>query len=86
MVPRPADPHRRQTVELFQAWHAHHGERPITAADLAEPVRALVDPQGRSRQHLVSQLGKLAGTRIAGFILTRQAPGWVPPVPPLPDN
>jgi hypothetical protein len=68
------DPHRRQTVELFETWDAHHGERPITAADLAEPVRALVDPQRRSRQHLAACLTRLAGTRAGGFVLTRQHP------------
>jgi hypothetical protein len=35
---------------------------------------AIVDPQGRGRQYLASQLGNLAGTRIAGFVFTRQAP------------
>jgi hypothetical protein len=68
------DPHRRQIVELFETWVAHHGERPITAADLAEPVRALVDPQGRSRQYLAARLTWLAGTRAGGFVLTRQDP------------
>ena len=34
----------------------------------------MVDPQGRGRQYLSSQLEKLAGTRMAGFVLTRQAP------------
>jgi hypothetical protein len=68
------DPHRGQTVELFKTWDAHHGERPITAADLAGPVRALVDPQGRSRQHVEARLRGLTGTRAGGFVLTRQAP------------
>jgi hypothetical protein len=67
-------PHRRQTVELFETWDAHHGERPITAADLAKPVHTLVDPQGRSRQYLAARLAELAGTRAGGFVLTRQDP------------
>jgi putative DNA primase/helicase len=66
------DPNRRQTVELFEAWNAHHDERPIKAADLAVPVRALVDPQGRGRQHIAARLTQLSGTRAGGFVLTRQ--------------
>jgi hypothetical protein len=37
-------------------------------------VKQALDPQGRGRQHLASQLEKLAGTRMAGFVLTRQMP------------
>jgi hypothetical protein len=29
------DPHRRQIVELFDAWHGHHGERPVKACALS---------------------------------------------------
>jgi hypothetical protein len=50
------DPDRRQIVELFEVWHAHHAERPIKAADLAGPVRALIEPQGRGRQHIETRL------------------------------
>jgi hypothetical protein len=32
----------------------------------------MVDPQGRGRQFLAAAVGKLAGTRAAGFVLTRQ--------------
>jgi hypothetical protein len=39
---------------------------------LAEPVRALVDPQGRGRQYVAARLGQLAGTRAGGFVLTRE--------------
>jgi hypothetical protein len=37
-------------------------------------VRQAADPEGRGRQYLASQLEKLVGTRMAGFVLTRQAP------------
>jgi hypothetical protein len=37
-------------------------------------VTQAADPQGRGRQYLASQLEKLVGTRMAGFLLTRQAP------------
>jgi hypothetical protein len=66
------DPHRRQIAELFDAWHVHHGERPVKASALLEPVRVLVDPQGRGRQHIAARLVQLTGTRAGGFVLTRQ--------------
>jgi hypothetical protein len=37
-------------------------------------VRALIDPQGRNRQFVVAAVVSLAGTRAAGFLLTRQDP------------
>jgi hypothetical protein len=66
------DPHRREIVELFDAWHMHHGERPVKASALPEPVRVLVDPQARGRQHIAARLVQLTGTRAGGFVLTRQ--------------
>ena len=66
------DPHRREIVELFETWHAHHGEKPTTVTNFAELVRASLDPHGRGRQHVASRLSRLAGTRAAGFVLTRQ--------------
>jgi hypothetical protein len=33
-----------------------------------------MDPQGRGRQYVSSQAETLAGTRMAGFVFTRQAP------------
>jgi hypothetical protein len=48
----------------------------VKAGELAEPVRDLVDPQHRGRQFVAAALGRLTGTRAAGFVLTRQeAPG-----------
>jgi hypothetical protein len=35
-------------------------------------VRALVDPQGRGRQHIAARLVQLTGTRAGGFVLTRE--------------
>ncbi|MGA8616356.1 MAG: hypothetical protein WB760_32615, partial [Xanthobacteraceae bacterium] len=68
------DPHRRRIVELFNAWSEHHRDRPVKAADLAEPISALLDPQGRGRQHIAARLAKLENTRAGGFVLTRQRP------------
>jgi hypothetical protein len=67
--------HRRQiVVDLFTAWWENHRNQPITVHELQHDVKHVADPQGRGRQYLASRLEKLAGTRIAGFVLTRQAP------------
>jgi hypothetical protein len=68
------DPRRRRIIEVFQSWQAHHANSPTKVADLAEPVRSLVDPQGRGRQFIASRLVKLTGTRAGGFVLTREEP------------
>jgi hypothetical protein len=68
------DGRRQATADLFVIWWEKHGKQPIAVRELHEEVRQAVDPQGRGRQHLASQLEKLAGTRMAGFVLTRQAP------------
>jgi hypothetical protein len=66
---------RRQAVaDLFAIWWERHRDQPIPVRHLHEDVKQAADPQGRGRQHLASQLEKLASTRMAGFILTRQAP------------
>ena len=44
----------------------------MSASELDPTVKALVDPQGQSRQYLAARLEKLADTRIAGFVLSRQ--------------
>jgi hypothetical protein len=68
------DPHRRQIVEIFQTSYARHRDKPIKANALSEPVRLLLDPQGRGRQHIAARLMELTGTRAGGFVLTRQKP------------
>jgi hypothetical protein len=65
---------RRQVIaELFRVWWEKHGDQPIPVGSLHEEVRLAIDAQGRGRQYVASWLGKLAGTRMAGFALTRQA-------------
>lgn len=66
------DPHRQEVAELFRVWTDCHGETPVKAAELAEPVVRIIDPQGRGRQFVTARLGSLIGTRSAGFVLTRQ--------------
>jgi hypothetical protein len=66
------DPHRQHIAELFQAWDSCHGSTPVKAAELADRVQKIIDPQGRGRQYIASRLAALTGTRSAGFVLTRQ--------------
>lgn len=68
------DPRRRAVAELFQAWHAAHGDRAVTVAELDDKARALADPDGRGRQYLAARVRNLAGTRLAGFVLVHEAP------------
>lgn len=41
---------------------------------LHDDVKQAIDPQGRGRQYVASQLEKHTGTRVGGFVLERQAP------------
>jgi hypothetical protein len=66
---------RRQVVaDLFAVWWDNHAHRPVAVRDLHDDVKQAADPQGRGRQYLASHLERLVGTRMAGFVLTRQAP------------
>ncbi len=60
------DPRRERTREILEAWFEAHGSAPVTAKDLAETVRAAVDPIG-SRQSLARAVQLLAGQRVAGY-------------------
>lgn len=71
---KASDPTRRAIAELFATWWAAHGSSPVKAADLADPVRLLIDPQGRGQQFVASFLAKHTGTRAAGYVLTAQKP------------
>ncbi|AMA59450.1 hypothetical protein BCCGELA001_26385 [Bradyrhizobium sp. CCGE-LA001] len=65
---------RRQAVaDLFAIWWDKHQHHPVAVRQLNDEVRQALDPQGRGRQYLASQVEKLSGTRMAGFVLTRQA-------------
>jgi hypothetical protein len=66
------DPRRQRIAELFFRWWEHHGTAPVTANQLAAPVKTIADPQERGRQYLATFLSGLAGTHAAGFVLTRQ--------------
>jgi hypothetical protein len=67
------DGRRQVLADLFAIWWERHGDQPIAVRQLHVDVREAVDPQGRGRQYLAAQLERLAGTRMAGCVFTRQA-------------
>jgi hypothetical protein len=69
------DPYRQKIAELFKAWWKEHEDRPTRASELAEPIRHLIDPMNRGRQFVATALGRMAGTRAAGFVLVRREAG-----------
>ena len=68
------DTQRQSIAELFSIWWDKHGDRPVAARELDYELVQVLDPQSRGRQYLAARLERLAGTRMAGFVLTRQAP------------
>ena len=68
------DGQRQFITELFGVWWSQHGDLPVAIRDVCEEVRQLADPQARGRQYLASRIEKLTNTRMAGFVLMRQAP------------
>ena len=68
------DTSRQTVVELFNVWWERHGDRPVRINELHLDVQNAGDLYGQSRQFISSYLEKLAGTRMAGFVMTRQEP------------
>jgi hypothetical protein len=66
---RASDPYRMRMEATFDAWWRAHGDAPVRATDVADPVAAMIDPTGRGRQSLASALNPLRGTRAGGFVL-----------------
>ena len=67
------DPTRQAIVSLFEIWWEKHHNYLIKANDIHDDVKHAADPQGRGRQYLAAYLEGLDGTRLGGFVLTRQA-------------
>ena len=66
------DARRQAIADLFAVWLEKHGTAAVAIRDLHEAVKATADSHGRGRQFLASYLGSLTGTRLGGFVLTRQ--------------
>lgn len=67
------DSRRQAVTDWFALWRARHRNQPVTVQKLHDDVKQAIDPQGRGRQYIASQLEKHAGTRIGGLVLERQA-------------
>jgi hypothetical protein len=68
------DTSRQAVVELFHEWWERHGDRPVRISEIHPDVQNAGELYKQSRQFVSSYLEKLAGTRMAGFVLTRQEP------------
>ncbi len=67
------DTRRQELGDLFALWWEKHRDHPVSVSQLDPAVKAVADPQGRGRQYLAAHLGQLVGSRVAQFVLTRQA-------------
>jgi hypothetical protein len=66
---------RRQTLaDVIAIWWEKHQDWPVTVRELHHDVTQAIDPQGRGRQYIAAWVERLAGTRMAGFVFTRQPP------------
>jgi hypothetical protein len=65
------DPERQVIAALYAVWWEHHGPSPQTAYQLDPAVLKIIDPKETGRQYVTAQLDRLAGTRVAGFVLIR---------------
>ena len=61
-----------EAARIYPAWWQAHQTRPVTVMELAEPVRAVADPDSRGRQFIAVKLCMLDGVRAAGFVLARR--------------
>jgi hypothetical protein len=74
---KAADPRRRQLIEVFNLWHYHHSDRPVTATELHLAVKEAIDTDARrngeelqfSRQKVAGFLRAHTNTRAGGFHL-----------------
>jgi hypothetical protein len=71
-VIKKEDPIRRGISELFAEWWKCHEARPVKVVNLKPTVVVLIDPQGRGRQFVASELSRLEGTSVDGLQLSAQ--------------
>ena len=67
------DPRRQRTAEILNAWWEAHGDRAVKVKDLDQSVLSIIDPHSRGRQYVASVVTSLAGTRLAGFVMSKQS-------------
>lgn len=72
---KAGDPSRIRASELFDVWWRQHGETPMRASELAEPVLEILDPHKRGRQFQASQLQRLKDTRTGNYVFTAERAG-----------
>jgi hypothetical protein len=68
------DPYRQRIATIFEVWNAHHGQRHVAAAELADDVKEAISPGKTSRQQIATAVQSLADTRLAGYVLLRHEP------------
>jgi hypothetical protein len=66
------DADRQAIADLYAIIWANHQDRPFQFRQLHPDVIKALDPHGRGRQNAIAHLGNLVGTRVSGFVLTRQ--------------
>ncbi|WP_424363368.1 hypothetical protein [Methylocystis parvus] len=66
------DPRRQRTAEIFSAWWAAHRDGVVPVKDLDRSVLCVIDPQEKGRQFVARAVSSLAGTRLAGFVMSKQ--------------
>ena len=64
---------RQDVGDLFTLWWEKHGDQPVAVSQLDPAVRQWPTLRGAVGSISPARLEKLVGTRIAGFVLTRQA-------------
>ncbi len=79
-VEKKNDPNRRFIADLFDLWWRLHGRKGIKLSELDPEIVAFVDEKQRGRQYITSRVEKLAGTRLAGFVLNCTRTKWNPAI------
>jgi hypothetical protein len=69
------DPERQKIAELYLQWWKVYQSAAKPAFDVTDyEIGRIINPQNRERQFVAAALGKIVGSRVAGFVMTRQAP------------
>ncbi|HZZ21242.1 MAG TPA: hypothetical protein VFE60_01025 [Roseiarcus sp.] len=67
------DPERQKIGELFLRWWEIYKSEPKKASEVTDhEIHKIINPQGKEWQFVVAALERLEGSRVAGFVMTRQ--------------